>query len=158
VGDVDVRPVRLVDRKTLVERVVERSKGALRAVPFVVGDGRELAAFVVQHGLEGIVAKHGSSPYVGGESPSWIKIKRWEEEEFVVTRVRRDPFGEIDAAEVARRHGRELAPAGAVELGLWRLGDAVQRGGRRGWEKAPADLVVTVTFTGKTNAGGSGRR
>jgi bifunctional non-homologous end joining protein LigD len=153
VGDLDVRPLPLVHRKTLVERVVERSKGILRAVPFVVGDGRELAAFVMKHELEGIVAKHASSPYVGGESPSWIKIKRWEEEEFVLTRVRRDRLGDIDAAEIATRSGSELVPAGVVDLGLWRLEDTLERNGRRGWTEAPADLVVTVTFTGRSSAG-----
>jgi hypothetical protein len=42
VGAVDVCPVPLVSRKQLVELVVERSRGALRAVPYVAADGRAL--------------------------------------------------------------------------------------------------------------------
>jgi ATP-dependent DNA ligase len=38
IGAIDVRPVSLLRRKELVERVVARSKGELRAVPYVVGD------------------------------------------------------------------------------------------------------------------------
>jgi hypothetical protein len=41
VGKLDVRRVPLVDRKRLVERVVARSRGGLREVPCVAGDGRE---------------------------------------------------------------------------------------------------------------------
>jgi bifunctional non-homologous end joining protein LigD len=61
VGGVDVRPVPLVSRKQLVDLVVKRSRGALRAVPYVTDDGRAINAFVVQHQLEGLVANRRST-------------------------------------------------------------------------------------------------
>jgi bifunctional non-homologous end joining protein LigD len=153
VGDVDVRPVPLVARKQLVELVVERSRGALRAVPYVADDGRAIHAFVVQHQLEGLVAKRGDSPYVEGLSSTWVKAKQRREEEFIVTRCRRNRDGKIDALALATVQGQK--PRGIVELGAWRVGAAFEKGApaRGGWASVEASIRVTVTFSGLTSAG-----
>jgi bifunctional non-homologous end joining protein LigD len=153
VGDVDVRPAPLRSRKQLVERIVVRSKGALRLVPFVAGDGRELAAFIDEHDLEGLVAKRGDSPYRAGASPSWLKVKRRHEEEFLVTRYHCDRRGQIDALALATRQRGQLVPQGIVETGAGRLRGAVSPSGRYGWAAVSKRIVVTVTFTGRTSAG-----
>jgi bifunctional non-homologous end joining protein LigD len=154
VGDVDVRSVALARRKELVATVVEHSKGALRAVPFVAGDGRELAAFVVKHDLEGLVAKRADSPYIAGASSHWVKGKRRHEEEFVVTGYRVDREGRIDALALAKARGKTLLRQGVVEMGSWRVRDAFPGLAKtRGWSGAMTRVVVTVTFTGRTSAG-----
>jgi bifunctional non-homologous end joining protein LigD len=132
VGDVDVRPVPLVRRKELVERIVARAKGALRAVPYVVGDGRELTRFVLEHDLEGLVAKRAD--YVAGPSSSWVKVKRGEEDDFLVMRCRRDREGQIDALAIATLDGRGVR--GIVELGTWRVREALP-----GWRRRAADAT-----------------
>jgi bifunctional non-homologous end joining protein LigD len=151
-----VLTVPLLERKRLVERIVAASSGSLRAVPHVVGDGRDIAAFVAEHELEGFVAKRVSSPYCPGPSPSWVKVKRRAEEDFVVTRVRRDKEGRVDALAVAVVDGGRLRAQGVVELGAWRVSKALPRPAssqRPGWTESPRDLLVTVTFTGRTGAG-----
>ncbi len=155
VGELDVRPVPLVNRKALVERVVERSRGGLRVVPWALGDGRALARFIVEHDLEGLVAKRADSAYRGGASTDWVKVKRRHEEEFVVTRYRTDRDGRIEALALAARERGRLVPSGIVELGAWRVRDAVGdvASRRAGWAAPPRTVVVSVTFTGRTSAG-----
>jgi bifunctional non-homologous end joining protein LigD len=140
-GDVDVRPVPLVGRKQLVEAVVERSRGTLRAVPYIVGDGRELAAFIDQHDLEGLVAKRVDSPYRAGPSTSWQKVKRRHEEEFIVTRYHCDRRGQIDALALATRQRGKLVPQGVVETGAGRLRGALEPSGRYGWGAVTKRIV-----------------
>jgi len=154
VGEVDVRGVPLVRRKELVAEVVARSRGSLRAVPVAVDDGRELAAFVVKHDLEGVVAKRADSPYVTGASSHWVKSKRRHEEDFVVTGYRVDREGRVDALALAKPHGKSLVRQGTVEMGTWRVRDSLPGVAKtRGWSDAPTHVVVTVTFTGRTSAG-----
>lgn len=46
-------------------------------VPPTSTDGAMLWAAVEELGLEGLVAKRKDSTYRSGESPAWVKIKRW---------------------------------------------------------------------------------
>jgi bifunctional non-homologous end joining protein LigD len=107
----------------------------------------------VKHGLEGIVAKRADSPYVSGPSPSWIKAKRRHEDEFLVTRCRRDREGRIDALALATVGGRRSR--GVVELGAWRVRAALAEdaSARAGWASVEETIVVTVTYSGITSAG-----
>jgi bifunctional non-homologous end joining protein LigD len=51
----------------------------------LVGQGKELLAASVEQGLEGVVAKRLDSPYQPGiRSSSWVKIKTFGRQEFVV--------------------------------------------------------------------------
>jgi bifunctional non-homologous end joining protein LigD len=152
VGDVDVRRVPLVDRKRLVERIVTRSKGGLRAVPCVAGDGRELVRFIIEHDLEGLVAKRATSPYVPGPSSSWLKLKQRREEEFLVKRYRLDREGRIDAVALVDAQG---VPQGNAEIGVWRLREALGEslGGRAGWKPLAKCVAVTVTYLTRTSGG-----
>lgn len=153
VGAADVRGVALIKRKQLVELVVARSKGNLRAVPFVLDDGRQLAAFIDAHDLEGLVAKRADSPYRAGPSTDWLKAKRRHEEEFTVVRYRCDRDGKIEALALALRRDGKLVAQGVVEVGAWRVKELLPAAKRAGWAVAPASVVVTCTFTGRTSAG-----
>jgi bifunctional non-homologous end joining protein LigD len=152
VGELDVRRVPLVDRKRLVERVVARSKGGLRAVPYVAGDARELVRFILDHDLEGLVAKRAASPYVPGPSSSWLKQKQRREDEFIVQRYRLDREGRIDAVALVDAQG---VPQGIAEIGAWRLREALGEplASRAGWKPLAKCVSVTVTYLTRTSGG-----
>jgi bifunctional non-homologous end joining protein LigD len=58
---------------------------AWQVPPNAIGDGSALAAFTVEHGIEGVVAKRVDSRYEPGRrSPAWRKIKNTMRQEFVV--------------------------------------------------------------------------
>lgn len=47
-------------------------------------DGAQLWRGIEQLSLEGIVAKASESTYRGGKDPAWLKVKQWQEQEFLV--------------------------------------------------------------------------
>jgi bifunctional non-homologous end joining protein LigD len=58
---------------------------AWQVPPNAIGDGSTIAAFTVEHGIEGVVAKRLDSRYEPGRrSPAWRKIKNTRRQEFVV--------------------------------------------------------------------------
>jgi ATP-dependent DNA ligase len=57
IGPLDLRTLPLHDRKALLEGLVAKAKGAIRSVPYVVDDGRQIAAFIESHDLEGYVVE-----------------------------------------------------------------------------------------------------
>jgi len=56
-------------------------------------DGPALWEAVIQKGLEGVVAKRVSSPYVSGKSRHWLKVKPRRRGDFVVGGFTRTPEG-----------------------------------------------------------------
>jgi bifunctional non-homologous end joining protein LigD len=79
----DVTGLPLVQRRGLLELMVPG--GCYVAPSPVFTDGQQLLDFVTEHGLEGLVAKRGSSRYVeGGRGGDWLKVKVRTEQEFIV--------------------------------------------------------------------------
>jgi bifunctional non-homologous end joining protein LigD len=70
----DVRRVPLRLRKTMLEKILP-PLGPLRYVDHLVGVGEAMFEQAVHMGLEGVMAKKLDSPYVGGRSDSWLKVK-----------------------------------------------------------------------------------
>ena len=69
-------------------------------------------------GLEGVIAKRRSSPYVPGErNSSWVKLKLDKQQEFVVGGYRPGPNG-VDALLVGFYEGKALHFAGKVRAGF----------------------------------------
>jgi bifunctional non-homologous end joining protein LigD len=73
-------------------------------------------------GLEGVVAKNASSPYVEGRSNDWLKFKVHQEDEFVIAGYTapagsREHFG---ALLLAAHHHGQLRYAGKVGTGFTR--------------------------------------
>ena len=76
----DLRALPLSVRKDLLRRVFSLagdvlSPGSLRALEALPERGEDLYAAVQGLGLEGIVAKRAGSPYRGGYSPEWLKVR-----------------------------------------------------------------------------------
>ena len=72
--DFDLRPLPLVERKRLLRELLPRT-GPVRFSDHVEEHGEALYAEVRGRGLEGIVAKRANSPYRGGRSPHWLKLR-----------------------------------------------------------------------------------
>jgi len=79
----DVRSAGLSERKQLLRQIL-RPGPSVRYSEHTVGDGTQRYAAAQQAGLEGIIAKHSSSPYVAGRSRQWLKIKAIQQQEVAI--------------------------------------------------------------------------
>jgi bifunctional non-homologous end joining protein LigD len=109
----DLRRAPLTARRAALEAALAGSKGRT-LVPSrrLEKNGLEAFAAAKKKGLEGIVAKNLSSPYVAGRSSEWLKVKAHQEEEFVIAGY--------SAPEGAREHFGALL-LGAHENGKLRF-------------------------------------
>jgi bifunctional non-homologous end joining protein LigD len=74
----DLRTLPLLERKTLLKKLIRRRKRSrILYLDHVENDGRLLFEQIVKMDLEGIVCKRKDSPYKVTEQPSrhWIKVK-----------------------------------------------------------------------------------
>ncbi|MCH8813646.1 MAG: DNA ligase D [Chloroflexi bacterium] len=83
-GGYDLRSVPLIQRKSLLSQIVIPSD-CVQIVDHFEEDGNSAYKAVVEHGLEGLIAKKVDSLYESGKRASgWLKIKSTLEDEFVV--------------------------------------------------------------------------
>jgi bifunctional non-homologous end joining protein LigD len=120
----DLRGRPLTERRAVLEREL-RVHPPLMLARRLASDGFKAFAAAQRRGLEGVIAKDGTSLYVAGtRSPLWRKVKVRAEEEFVI--------GGFTAPEGSRSH------FGALLVGAW-AGDRLRYAGK-----------VGTGFTGKT--------
>ncbi len=81
--DFDLRRLPLTERKQHLMDVVP-ALGPLRALDHIDREGEAFLEQVSAMALEGIIAKKASSPYRGGRSPHWLKIKAERTGDFVI--------------------------------------------------------------------------
>ena len=86
IGRNDLRGRPLRERRAALERVFgETGSPLLRISSQVTGDGRAMYQHAVEHGWEGLIAKHAASLYKSGKrTPDWRKLKIVHDQEFVV--------------------------------------------------------------------------
>jgi len=75
VDGVDLRPRELRARREALLRAIENAK-LLLAARRLAADGLKAWQEVQRRGYEGYVAKDESSPYSGGRTLSWLKVKQ----------------------------------------------------------------------------------
>ena len=83
----DLRSLPLSERKALLRQVLSArgpESGPLRYVDDVAERGEDLYRAVAELGLEGVVAKRADSPYRGGYTRDWLKIRVDRVGDFVV--------------------------------------------------------------------------
>lgn len=81
--DLRSEPLRL--RRQLLEQVVEASSNdQVRFSEAFDASPRDLITSACRMGLEGIMAKRQSAPYVSGRTADWVKIKCAQRQEFVI--------------------------------------------------------------------------
>ncbi len=109
----DLRHEPLTARRVAMEAALAGSKGKI-VIPSrrLATNGLEAFEIAKQRGLEGLVAKNLSSPYIEGRSSEWLKVKAHQEEEFVI--------GGYTAPEGSREHFGALL-LGAYEDGKLRF-------------------------------------
>jgi bifunctional non-homologous end joining protein LigD len=109
----DARPLPLLERKRLLQRLLPRA-GPVRFLDHVAGQGEAFYAEVGRLKLEGLMAKRAESPYRGGRSGLWLKLRAERTDDFVVV-----GFTEPQGA----RNG-----FGALHLAAWEGGALVYCG------------------------------
>lgn len=114
----DWRNKPLRDRLELLEQRIPPSERCHRIETFT--DGSRLWKGIEQLGLEGMVAKDPTSLYYGGKDSSWLKIKNWQEQSFLVGGIK---FKEntIQAFCMGLMIEGELVYVGTVSSGVTRF-------------------------------------
>ncbi len=110
----------LEERKRLLRRVLRDDPTVVYA-GHVAADGEAFFAAAGERGLEGMVAKLRVGHYEPGRrSATWLKIKRWTEQEVVVGGwlPRRGSASDIGSLVVGVYDDGRLVPAGSVGSGL----------------------------------------
>jgi bifunctional non-homologous end joining protein LigD len=82
----DLTNLPLTERKEKLENLLKKSKldRWLRYSAHLVGEGEAMFAKACETGLEGIISKQASAPYVAGRQKSWLKIKCSLRQEFMI--------------------------------------------------------------------------
>lgn len=80
----DIAPSPLLERKKLLEQVLDKSSAQLGFSNHWIGDGMRVFDMATQQKLEGIVSKRTDSAYHAGRGDDWLKIKRLISDEFAV--------------------------------------------------------------------------
>lgn len=117
--DLDLRDLPLTLRKKALGEVLG-SLGPLRYADHVVERGEDMFAHVEGLGLEGIMAKHGTSRYVKGRSDNWLKVRADHTDQFAIVgftapKGSRTGLGSLHIAAV---EGGGLVYAGRVGSGI----------------------------------------
>jgi bifunctional non-homologous end joining protein LigD len=115
----DLRPLPLRERKRFLQMVVPAA-GPLRYSEHFERDGELLYAQVERLGLEGIVGKKADSPYRGGRSPAWLKVRADRVDDLVVVGFTppKGSRGGFGALHLAWHEGGKLVYAGRVGSGF----------------------------------------
>jgi bifunctional non-homologous end joining protein LigD len=164
----DVSRLSLEERKTRLQRLLERTDGVLRYADHIVGNGARMFSEACRQGAEGIVSKRRDRPYRPGRGTEWVKTKCVAQQELVIGGFT-DPEGSragLGALLVGVHDGSDrLVFAGKVGTGftqasaqaLRRQLDALEQSdcpftprpagrlGRVHWVRP--NLVAAVTFT-----------
>jgi bifunctional non-homologous end joining protein LigD len=171
-GGHDLRGLALVDRKACLQQLLAAGDGA-RYGGHVAETGAAFLDAACRKRLEGIVAKRAASPYVGGRSRDWLKIKCQLRQEFVIGGYT-DPQGAralFGALHLGLYEGPRLVYVSKVGTGfddrtltdVWsRLGPLARRTSPfdegtpagRGHHWVEPRLVCEVRFTEWTEDGG----
>jgi bifunctional non-homologous end joining protein LigD len=117
--DFDLRPLPLTARKKLLMDALPKL-GAVHALDHIEREGEAFLKQVMALGLEGIIAKRADTPYRGGRSDVWLKIKAEPTGDFVIVGFT-EPKGHrshIGALQLADMVGGELVYAGRVGTGF----------------------------------------
>ena len=116
----DLAGTRLVERKALLETLLEGADPVLAYSRHIVGHGAEVFAASKTQGMEGIVSKSLGAHYTPGRSRSWIKVKHAQTDEFVIvgfTAPKRSRTGFGSLLMATREHGA-LRYVGRVGTGF----------------------------------------
>jgi bifunctional non-homologous end joining protein LigD len=115
----DLTQKTLKKRKERLQTVLKNNK-ALRYSSHVIGRGAEMFAKACKTGLEGIISKEVNALYVPGRQRSWLKIKCFRRQEFIIVGFSDARKGEraLGALYLAYERNGTLQYAGKVGTGF----------------------------------------
>jgi len=117
----DTHTLPFVDRRRLLDQLVEPGEH-WRLTDVHEDGGAELLEIVIDRGLEGLIAKLGTSRYIEGKrTPSWRKVKPRRRQEFVVggwAAGKEGRAGSIGSLLLGYYDGDALRHCGSVGSGL----------------------------------------
>ncbi len=79
----DLRELALIKRKSYLRRLLP-SRGPLRLSEHIIAKGKSTYQAAIKLGMEGVVAKRTDSPYRGGRSSAWTKVRHQRTDDFVI--------------------------------------------------------------------------
>jgi bifunctional non-homologous end joining protein LigD len=97
----DLRGVKLSERKPLLSRIIPAEEPRVRVVEHVPLCGRDFFAAACRHDVEGIVAKWKNGLYQSGPSTSWLEIDNPAYSQRENRRARSDAAREAELTSVA---------------------------------------------------------
>jgi bifunctional non-homologous end joining protein LigD len=116
----DLRDVAYVQRKRLLERLLNGAPETFVFVEQIQADGDAVFEQACKLGVEGVVAKRADAPYRSGRQESWIKLKCRKSETYpivaFVEKLGAKPR-KIASLYVGRREGGKLIYGGKVRTG-----------------------------------------
>lgn len=175
VDGVDIRHLPLLERKALLQRLMQNCDPRLQYSDHLETHGRDFFEAARKSELEGIIAKDGSAAYQSQRTRHWLKVKLEKRQEFIIAgytapRRSRSDIGSLVLAYNERANGKptgRLRFAGHVGSGMdtdtrAQLKAKLDRRARKGspfaerhatnepatWVKP--ELVCEVRFTEKT--------
>jgi bifunctional non-homologous end joining protein LigD len=81
----DLKALPLIQRKSKLEKLLKNLNGVIRYSASLSNDAEPLLEKVRQLGLGGLIGKRGDSAYdPGGRNGSWVKLKLFQEQEFII--------------------------------------------------------------------------
>jgi bifunctional non-homologous end joining protein LigD len=82
----NTRNLPLLERKKLLTKVLSGAdeSGTIRLSEDIVGDARAIFRNACKLGAEGIISKLADGKYASGRGSSWLKLKCYQEQEFVI--------------------------------------------------------------------------
>jgi bifunctional non-homologous end joining protein LigD len=108
----DLRPVPLSLRKAALALVVP-SSGTVARVEHVEAAGEQLYAEIRRLGLEGMIAKRAESPYTGGRSGDWLKVRIDRAGEFFIVGFTHPELGSEGGLHLAAPDGTYAGRVGS---------------------------------------------
>jgi DNA ligase D-like protein (predicted ligase) len=115
----DLRSAPLVERREYLRELVGANEAGscIQFSDHVTGDGSELFRAADAMGLEGIVSKRVTSRYRSGPAKNWLKVKCFDEAEFIVIGTARGEKAPVALLAKETAFGLEYAGAAMVTLG-----------------------------------------
>ena len=83
---VSLRTLPLLERKQILTEILAGMprEGSIRLCEHIAGEGKTVFDNACRLGTEGIISKRAQGRYVSGRSSSWLKLKCYREQEFVI--------------------------------------------------------------------------
>ena len=117
---VDLRGHRLIDRKEILETLMQGAPDSLYYSRYVRGEGKESFNVACEASMEGIVGKKVCSIYSGTRNGDWIKLKCDKRQEFVIGgySLSDKKASGVSSLLLGVYEGEELAYAGRAGTGI----------------------------------------